>query len=353
MIPLSHHVTRVPVSCVWEITTACNLRCVHCELDADGARPGELSTQEMLAAADALADAGCRDVSLTGGEPLLRNDWPELAAHLSSLGLQVKIVTNGTGVDAAAVHKMLHARVAGVAVSLDGEREVHDSLRVPRASMGSRFDQAIAALHLLKASRLRTAVITQIHRRNIHDLPAIYERLAAIGVEVWQVQLTYPLGRLLQQPAPLLIDPGDLPFLHETLASLAGRGRVRILTADNIGYYAPQEPLLRSGLGGMSTFWTGCMAGCLGVCICSNGDVKGCPSHPDSFCVGNLRQESFADIWRDAARFAYNTRWEERLLEGECARCPFRCICRAGCTSMAFAVTGTIYDNPYCWQRVR
>ena len=45
--------------------------------------------------------------------------------------------------------------------------------------------------------------------------------------------------------------------------------------------------------------------------------------------------------------------WNEELLEGECAACTFRKVCRAGCTSMAYAVTGTIYDNPYCLQRAR
>jgi radical SAM protein with 4Fe4S-binding SPASM domain len=134
---------------------------------------------------------------------------------------------------------------------------------------------------------------------------------------------------------------------------MARDGRVKLMVADNIGYYARQEPVIRRAVGGMSTFFTGCMAGCLAVCIQSDGSVKGCPTHPDSFVVGELRKESFAAIWADEARFAYNTRWDESKLVGECATCPFRRVCRAGCTSMAYAVTGTIYDNPYCVQRVK
>jgi len=67
--------------------------------------------------------------------------------------------------------------------------------------------------------------------------------------------------------------------------------------------------------------------------------------------VGNVRREPFAEIWNDADRFSYNTKWREELLEGRCAQCAFRRLCRAGCRTMAFAVTGTIYDNPFCIQR--
>ena len=70
----------------------------------------------------------------------------------------------------------------------------------------------------------------------------------------------------------------------------------------------------------------------------ANGDVKGCPSHPTSFVVGNVRRAPLSQIWEDPSHFTYNTRWDESLLEGACARCDFRRICRGGCTTMAYAV---------------
>lgn len=176
----------------------------------------------------------------------------------------------------------------------------------------------------------------------------MHELLVQLGVELWQVQLAFPLGRALQIPVPYVIDPAMLPGLQEQLVALRRAGRMSIIVADNIGYYGRLEPLLRTSVGGEATFWTGCMAGCLGVAIASNGDVKGCPSHPPSFVVGNVRSEPFSAIWSDRARFGYNTAWREDLLVGACATCCYRRICRAGCTSMAYAVTGTIYDNPFC-----
>ena len=87
------------------------------------------------------------------------------------------------------------------------------------------------------------------------------------------------------------------------------------------------------------------------MAIRPDGGLKGCPSHPPSFVVGNVRQRPLAELWADHRLFAYNTAWDPDLLEGGCAVCDFSEICRAGCTTMAFAATGTVHDNPFCCQR--
>jgi len=350
---LATRVERRPDHCVWEITTACILRCIHCELAAGTRDPDELGIDELLPIADDLAEAGCRKVSLTGGEPLLNKSWPLLAKRLAAHGITVKVVTNGLLLDDDVVDTMHEVGVHGVSVSLDGMRDEHDRIRRPpgRAKMPSRFDSAIAAIRRVVASPLKTAVITHIHLGNLSELAKMYELLAGLGVELWQLQLAYPLGRLLAHEGKHLISPSDLPDLEARIGGFVRDGRMPVLATDNIGYYGRHESLIRSALHGKHTFWTGCMAGCRGVCICSNGDVKGCPSQPEEFVAGNLRKEPFSTIWNDTDRFAYNTKWDDALLERECATCEHRSLCRAGCTTMAYAVSGTIYDNPFCLQR--
>lgn len=345
---------RVPVTCFWEITDGCNLRCIHCEADAGVCSPNELSTDEALLLIDDLKVAGCQTVMLTGGEPLVRKDWPRLARKLADLNMNPTVITNGMLVDEAMISRLIDAGVKALSVSLDGDREVHDAIRVqPGRSTVSSYERAIRAIELSCKSSLKTAVITQFHKRNINDLPRMYEQMIALGIDVWQVQICMPLGRLLKLKHEYLIDPLDIPLLTGTLAGFIKEGRLSIAVADNIGYYDEHEPVLRGSLRKHNAFWTGCAAGCRLVAVCADGEIKGCPSHPRSFAVGNIRQRSFTDIWKDKDLFAYNTNWNEDLLEGECAKCSFRRICRAGCTSMAFAVTGTIYDNPFCAQRVK
>ncbi|MFH0901038.1 MAG: radical SAM protein [Pseudomonadota bacterium] len=345
---------RVPVICFWEITNACNLRCIHCEADAGCVIPGELDTREASVLAADLASAGCRAVCLTGGEPLVRPDWSILARRLVDVGVAVTVITNGLLVDPPTIERMIEAGVTGVSVSLDGERDVHDAIRAASdRRAGSRYDAAVVALESLVASPLKTAVITQIHRRNLApgSLERMHALLVTLGVDLWQLQLAMPLGRLLRFRERYVIDPEDIPALEARLANLIADGRLAIAIGDNIGYYGPHEPKLRGSQNGATRFWMGCSAGCRVVAITADGGVKGCPSHPRSFVVGNVREKNFAEIWADDSRFAYNTAWQEDLLEAGCRRCPYRRICRAGCTTMAFAVTGTVYDNPFCTQR--
>jgi radical SAM protein with 4Fe4S-binding SPASM domain len=284
----------------------------------------------------------------------VRQDWPIIARQLHRLGLSVTIITNGVLVDREAVGCMLQAGVSGLSVSLDGNREVHDAIRVPaERSTVSRYDSALRAIELAASSPLRTGVITQVHRDNIDDLGRMHEQLVSLGVDVWQVQICMPLGRLRRLRHRYLLDPERLHDLQDQLADFVRDGRMRIAVADNIGYYGPREATIRGAVKGIESFWMGCVAGCRVVALCANGDVKGCPSHSRDFVVGNLRKEPLREIWGDRRRFSYNTAWDERLLEGGCRHCPFRRICRAGCTTMAYAVTGTIYDNPYCIQRVQ
>jgi len=346
-------IPREPITCFWEITDACNLRCVHCEADAGKRSPDELDPDEALALVDGLANAGTEGVMLTGGEPLLRADWPAIASRVTERGMAPTIITNGLLVDEDRIAEMVDAGVVGLSVSLDGDEPVHDEIRVgPRGRSKGSYRHAIAAIERGAASALKVGVITQIHRRNLHDLERMCSQIADLGADVWQVQICMPLGRLLRLEREYVLETSELPRLTERLARLIEDGAVTIAVADNIGYYGPHEPVLRGSLGGPRAFWTGCKAGLRVVGICSDGAVKGCPSHPREFAAGNVREEPFETIWADRARFEYNTGFREELLEGGCAGCSFGSLCRAGCTSMAYAVTGTIYDNPFCVQRV-
>src|ERR1043165_9052749 len=83
----------VPVHVVWEITLACDLKCLHCGSRAGRRRPNELSTAECLQVVDHLARLGTREVSLIGGESYLRRDWTEIVSAIRSHGMYCAIQT--------------------------------------------------------------------------------------------------------------------------------------------------------------------------------------------------------------------------------------------------------------------
>lgn len=347
--------TCVPHMAVWELTLACNMRCRHCAAHAGRARPDELDTAEALDLCRALADAGCTRVGLTGGEPLLRTDWAEIAAELASLGMGVGLVSNGKLFDRSVGERAQAAGVESMVFSLDGLQESHDWLRRESGS----FARVLDGLRICGDLGLTASAISSIHIRNIDELEAIYELLRDEGVSGWRMQLYAPS---YGDPAgvQMQIPPERLTGLIALLADLRGRRELDVGVGVNIGFYGGYEEDLRGDLGVRGEDqaegfggWLGCTAGLDTVGIDSSGNILGCnvlayTPHPERFIEGNIRQRSFADIWNDPDGFAYNRAFHMDLLAGGCRICEYGDICRGGCLWQALCDTGTWDHSRYC-----
>jgi len=342
---------RRPRVCIWEVTRACNLRCIHCENHGGERSPRELSSSTMQTVAAGLIRLGCQQIDLTGGEPLLRADWPQLAAMLVDSGLKVAMISNGLLFDEGAVERARRVGIATIGISIDGLQATHDGMRLRPGCGPSPWREAVAGLERV-LSRFDTVVITQVNRRNLHELPALRERLVGLGVRRWQLQLTVPVGRVQEIAEPFVLVPADLEELLAFIVEARRLGALQIDVSDSIGYYTEHEVGLR-GSEGKAAPWAGCQAGLGLVAITYDGRVRGCSALPPEFDAGDLHDEGIEQIWNDAERFAYCTRFDHRNLCGGCTACRVGSLCRAGCTTMAFWSSGTIYSNPYCLLRVR
>jgi len=337
---------RRPLTCVWEITLGCNARCLCCGSAAGAPRPDELDSHEALCLARDLALLGCERVTLMGGEPLVRADWPDIARCLATGGVVVEMVSNGLELNQATAIEIVAAGVHSVSVSIDGTEPTHDKLR----NSAGAFRRAMAAVRAARAVGLPVGVVTQVNRANLGELDALYRALLDAGALGWQLQLSEAMGRCTDRE--LLLSPRELPRLERFILDVVAEGRLWTYGADNIGYMSPNEPVLRSGKGAADRCWRGCQAG-LGVLgITSNGTVRGCLALPAAFDEVNIRQRSVREIWADERAFAYNRVPGTKVLRGACGRCPFARVCAAGCSSLCFAATGTLGDNPYCLFRL-
>jgi len=345
---------RVPRDCVWEITDRCNLRCVHCECAAGEPRPDELTTAEALALCDDLAALGTRKVNLSGGEPFLRRDWPDIVERLKSHEIEVFLVTNGLPFTERIAARCVALGVDWISVSIDGLMATHDSIRrYPKPSKRpSPFRRAFEALALARSKGIKAGVITHINGRNLDELDELHELLCVLPIDGWQLQLGSPQGRMLSTEEGYLVPPEALPQIARFIRKHQG-SPFPIVTTDDIGYYTEHESHLRRFDDEHIPYWVGCYAGILGLAIESNGGVKGCPSMPSDWVDGNIRERSLREIWDDPKSFPYNRQWDGRKLRGYCRRCEFRRLCRAGCTSFAYASTGSIYENRHCLYRVQ
>jgi len=335
-----------PSSAVWETTLACNLRCRHCGSIAGHVRDDELTTAEALDVCDQLLEMSCIRVILSGGETLLRPDWPLLARRLLEGRAAVGIISNGLKIvqDPATLDELTALRsVRGgvtVGISIDGLETVHDSIRSP----GS-FAAAVAAVDALCSRQIPVVILSTVHHLNINDMRPLRDQVVfPREVYAWQMQTPNHYGRMRNHREWYLSRAEYLEVLDLMVESRRLRqSKPRTDPADCMGYLGAREADLRERP------WHGCQAGLRAIGIQSNGNIKGCLSLlDDMFVEGNIRLSRLQEIWDREGAFAYNRDFNPSLLEGMCAGCQHGQQCYAGCRAVAHSVTGHLYRAPYC-----
>ena len=328
-----------------ELTLACPCRCETCGSNAGKPRENELDTTEWLGVVNALADLGCKRLSLLGGEPLLRPDWAEIGKAATDRDMWVDMITSGMGLDEKCVEKVRDAGFVSITVSVDGTQQVHDTQRKVNGSYG----QAMEAIRLLDRAGVRVGVTTQVNADTLPELEALAPELESAGAMGWQLQLTLPAGRA-EGRHDLVLAPERMADLYATVGRLVKRRGLRPFITDNIGYLTSDDPVLRTPPSAPPRCWLGCFAGLRAIGITSSGDVKGCLALPDSCIEGNVREEPLERVWNDSNRFSYNRAFKLSNLGGPCAGCVYGDVCRGGCTAMAMAVHGKPSVSTHCFR---
>ncbi|MBM4320556.1 MAG: radical SAM protein, partial [Deltaproteobacteria bacterium] len=312
------------------------------------------STQECLGVVDDLATLGCEVITLSGGEPTLRDDWATIAEAIAARGMIPNMVTNGLSMSPALARRMKEVGLSNLAVSLDGPPAVHEQIR----GHGT-FAITERAIRTVQDAGLPVTVMTTVNTLNLPLLEPLHTLCSSLGVARWRLQLGKPMGNLKEHD-DWVVKPRELLYLLPRLHRLASDGPLRVGIGDSIGYFGPYDTPLRAlSWKGTPQRWGGCQAGLQAIGIEADGGVKGCLSMQafsdggaDPFCEGSVRRRSLVDIWQDPRSFAYNRCFSEQSLGGFCRSCRHRAECRGGARCMAAAATGRLAEDPYCYHRM-
>jgi len=348
-----------PIYAVWEVTLKCDQACRHCGSRAGRARVDELDTAEAIDLGRQLAELGCREITLIGGELYLRKDAAELVRGLSEMGLYVSALTGGRAVRPELLSDLVESGLKALSVSIDGLEEVHERLR--RVPGG--WQKALGVLDAAREVGLPVGANTQINRLNKDQLPELATILQDHGVVGWQVQRTMPMGRAADLP-DLILQPWEILDLLEALAEIQWAAITRaarddtpifnVCGADDIGYYGPYETVLRSHPSSQPSWWIGCHGGLRGIGIEADGTIKPCLSQPtDSYAVGSIRERPLAELWAEARQRAIGVGRTVEELWGFCRTCEYAATCLAGCPSTTHSTVGRWGNNPFCWHRAK
>ena len=383
----------------WEVTRSCNLACGHCRASSlRGPYDGELDTAACLGLLEGIAAFARPVVILTGGEPLLREDIYDLAAHGDRLGLRMVMATNGTLVTAEVARKLKAAGIKRVSISLDGPDEAsHDAFRgVPGAFAG-----ALEGIGALKSQGLEFQINTTITQANLPQIRRIHGMVHGLGAAAHHIFLLVPTGRGRELAAQAITPaayeetlgwfyeeglgcsiqlkatcaPHFHRIFHQRKKKGAGApgptGEVKtggsaafLAGAGSPGAGMPGQALpagaahpaghpggppaaghpLAGGNGALGAMTRGCLGGSSFCFISHRGQVQPC-GYLELDC-GQVTRQGFAEIW-DASPVFRELRDLSRY-EGKCGRCEFIRVC-GGCRARAYEATGNyLAEEPFC-----
>ncbi len=165
--PLLDRYGRVHTDLRISVTDRCNLRCVYC-MDDDMTflpRSEILSFEEIARVAAVARSLGITSIRLTGGEPLVRRNLPELVRMLSAIGFEDLALTTNAMLLGALARPLVDAGLARVNISCDSLRpERYASIR-----RRGNLETVLAAMDVAESAGLGPLKVNVVLMRGVND----------------------------------------------------------------------------------------------------------------------------------------------------------------------------------------
>lgn len=350
-----------PFIAIWEVTRACQLKCVHCRADAQTKpHPNELTHEEGIQLIDQIYEMNNPMLVFTGGDCMMREDLFDLAEYAVKKGMRVSMTPSATA--NVTKERMERAKNVGLSrwgFSLDGPTpEIHDHFR---GTPGS-FDLTLEKIKYLNELNMPLQINTVISRYNYDHLEQMAKLVKDLKAIMWYIFLLVPTGRGQEDAC---ISPAEhekvfrwlydlsktAPFDIKTTAAqhyrrvvLQQKAREHKIDGSDIRYEDSITTDHASMIDGLKRAPKGVNDGNGFIFISHVGDVL--PSGLLPIKVGNVREKPLAEIYRESP--VLKELRNPDLYKGKCGVCEYRFVC-GGSRSRTYAVTGDYLESePYC-----
>ncbi len=327
-----------PTFVLWDLTNRCNLRCRHCVVSAGQCTEGELSTDECYDLIDQLKKFGVQMLVLSGGEPLIRCDFFEIAEYAVQQGLELQIATNAALVTEETA-KRLASIHASTQVSLDGATaEVHDDFR----QVPGTWKRTLQGIHHLVQAGVPVMIAATVTKANIDQIPTLYDLAAELGAQTFRILPFVPCGRG-STAWELEVAPAQMREVTAYLHQKRESGGLPIAPMEFECTLAPPNSFQPD-----KTTHIGC-DGAISYCTINfRGEVLPC-----NFFSGteaeNIREHSFAWIWENSRFLNYFRSLRVSDIHGHCQDCEWLSNCRGSCLAANFFHSDIFQSNCHCW----
>ena len=301
---------KIPFSAVFEITDRCNLRCLHCYQGIEG--KGELTFTQIKSVLDDLEKLGSLKLTLTGGEPTLREDFIEIYFYCHQKKFATTLFTNGT-----LLHSGLRKAILGkppfrVECSLYGASgKTHDSI----TGMDGSFDNTFRNIEWMVQKGIPLVVKSVILSLNVHEMEALSNLCHRLGVTFHPTLRIFPSRDPHRSPERLRLKTEEIIHFRKKKKQ-AGYNKLREPDP------SPEEFI--------------CNAGREACSISADGKVYPCVAL--RWECGDLKKTSFHQIWFHSPILEKIRSYQEKDFR-DCLHCQWKVRCNF-CPGMGFSEEG-------------
>ncbi len=330
-------VFSAPEKVTLNITNRCNLHCLYCAVSPTKNAPGDLSLEEWKGVVNELALIQVFHLLISGGEPFLYLDFPEILRHIFQYHFRISINTNGTLFDAEVLSLLAQSgRLDNIQVSLDGPNsEIHDVIR----GKGT-FEKTLEGVVLLRQWELPFSFFIVVCRNNKDHLEEMVQLSNQLGASRITFSPLLPQGSALLHFDDLFLSfeeqkkvEAEVRLLKKKYPHLVGGSLVQTIEwmdqISEIDVSKKQSKKINK--------ITSCKGGISDCSIRPEGWVIPCDRLWE-YKVGDVKEQSFQSIWLHSEGFQNFRIRYSRCMDSfkECQDCIYTDICRGGCPAIPY-----------------
>lgn len=328
----------------WIINNSCNLKCIHCYPDSGTGCRQELTNDDFRKLIDNLKGMHFHRTFLSGGEPILDNNfykYLQIAKHISD---EVFLCSNGTLLSESKLNELIDNGINGIVLSCqaidpDMAYKIYGNENVPNL--------VYAAIKRIQKLNISLSVEISLMKQNVQYLDNIIEKLISLGIKSLSFKRLLPVGRgdsieialskeenyeILKKIYHWQATNTDIRFnVHDPLYGT--------ILYEHLGEFSSNESM-QKWLRGFS-----CRAGTRWIGIDPSGNVSPCPIllYKDTI-IGNILDNQLIDILNNSVLMNLF----EKIDNENAKSCKYGSVC-LGCRATAIAKNGTLFSkDPMC-----
>ncbi len=320
-----------------ELTERCNNNCLHCYINLlandEKVKKKEITFEEIKGIADEAAEMGCLSWHLTGGEPLLREDFSDIYLYLKRKGIRVSLFTNATLINSRITSLFKKYPPQNLEVTIYGlSQKTYEAI----TRNSDSFDAFRQGINLLKENRIRFTLKTAVLPQNFHEIRKMRGFAQSLSGE--------PLGVILKLNLGSRFNHGSKRDTIKKLR-LSPEKIIEVVKQDEKRYRKDMERFCQKFLGtpGDDRLFI-CGAGVGGCHIDAYNNFQLCMLLRHSDCVYSLRKRSFKEAWEKFVPRVREIRVNNKEYQEKCQQCFLKSFCEQ-CPAWSWMEHGVLDES--------